>query len=153
MSLSSAGAGGGPLDDVNFTRIMLKLKIITIGWYLMKITLILLRLKIIIVSSPKIILKLDIITLGWTWYRRLAYKIMTKSESRIDLDEKNFSLDHSKYFRQPEQLFRYMWHRIIVTWLINWNFFLILSLKTPSQWTASIRATLCKLKQSLIKRS
>ena len=26
VSLSSAGAGGGPLEDVNFTRIMLKLK-------------------------------------------------------------------------------------------------------------------------------
>ena len=25
VSLSSAGAGGGPLDDVNFTRIILKL--------------------------------------------------------------------------------------------------------------------------------
>ena len=26
VSLSSAGAGGGPLDDVNFTRIILKLR-------------------------------------------------------------------------------------------------------------------------------
>ena len=46
VSLSSTGAGGGPLDDVNFTRIMLKLKNTT-------------------VSSLRIILKLKFITLGW----------------------------------------------------------------------------------------
>ena len=118
VSLSSAGRGGAPLDEVNFTRIMLKLKYL---WSLFKENL-------YIILDMRLTFMIPFIEIMWTvkafWYLSNDFR----EQWKLILVWKRLK---QKLFVNSLKILPNSWK--------------ILCLETSSQWTTSIRATLSKL--------